>query len=126
VLILDAFSGDSIPAHLLTAEAFQVYRRHMNRNGVIAVHISNRHLKLEPVLLRQAEHAGMKCVRVVNRGESRKAVMLSKWMLVTNNERFLNLPEIADVSGKYTKQPGSNFPLWTDQYNNLFQIVNVF
>jgi SAM-dependent methyltransferase len=126
VLVLDAFSGDSIPAHLLTAEAFQVYRRHLKPDGIIAVHISNRHLRLEPVVLRQAEHAGMKCVRVINRGESRQAVMLSKWMLVTNNERFLSQPEVVAVSGKYSKRPGSSFPLWTDQYNNLFQIVNIF
>ena len=126
VLILDAFSGDSIPAHLLTAEAFQVYRRHLKPDGVIAVHISNRHLRLEPVVLRQAEHAAMKCVRVVNRGESRQAVMLSKWMLMTNNKDFLELPEINAVTGKYTKQPGASFPLWTDCYNNLFQIVNIF
>lgn len=126
VLVLDAFSGDSIPTHLLTDEAFGVYRRHLRPDGVIAVHVSNRHLQLEPVLLRQAEHSGMKCIQVVNRADNSQAVMLSKWMLLTNNRTFLSSPEVSAVARTFSKKPGSTFPLWTDQYNNLFQILNIF
>ena len=50
ILALDAFSGDAIPVHLLTREAFEIYLRHMKPGGIIAVHISNRHLDLEPVV----------------------------------------------------------------------------
>ena len=51
LLVLDAFSSDAIPVHLLTKEAFEVYERHLNTNGVIAVHISNHYLDLEPVVV---------------------------------------------------------------------------
>src|SRR5208283_1816496 len=54
LLALDAFSGDAIPVHLLTKEAFDIYERHMNTNGVIAVHISNHYLDLEPVVVNLA------------------------------------------------------------------------
>ncbi|MBI2477981.1 MAG: fused MFS/spermidine synthase [Planctomycetia bacterium] len=56
IIALDAFSGDAIPAHLLTREAFAEYLRHLNDDGVIAVHISNRHLDLTPVIGGMAEH----------------------------------------------------------------------
>jgi hypothetical protein len=126
VLILDAFSGDSIPSHLLTQEAFHLYRRHLKPSGVMALHISNRHLKLEPVVLSQAEHLGMKCVQIVNDSDARQAVLMSKWMLVTNNESFLAQPEIRSVARTFRRQPGPGFPLWTDRYNNLFQILTLF
>ncbi|MGE3775601.1 MAG: spermidine synthase [Pirellulaceae bacterium] len=126
VLVLDAFSGDSIPAHLLTQEAFALYRRHLKPDGVLAVHISNRHLRLEPVILRQAEHLGLQCVEVVNRGDAANAVLLSKWMLVTSNDPFLQQPEIASVARRFSKKPGTDLPLWTDRYNNLFQILSIF
>ena len=64
VLVLDAFSGDAIPTHLLTREAFDVYLRHLAPKGVIAVHISNRHLNLAPVVRQAAEYCGMKCSRI--------------------------------------------------------------
>src|SRR5437867_1373560 len=56
LLALDAFSGDAIPVHLLTQEAFALYARHLKTNGIIAVHISNRYLNLDPVLLNVAHH----------------------------------------------------------------------
>src|SRR5256885_11163726 len=52
LLVLDAFSSDAIPVHLLTREAFAVYERHMRAGGIIAVHISNQFLDLEPVVLK--------------------------------------------------------------------------
>jgi protein-L-isoaspartate O-methyltransferase len=126
VLILDAFSGDSIPAHLLTREAFAVYRRHIKPDGVIVVHVSNRHLRLEPVVLRQAEHLRMHCVQVATPGDRERALVTSKWMLMTSNEHFLSRPDVAAVAQAFGRRPGAEFPLWTDQYNNLFQILNAF
>jgi len=126
VLILDAFSGDAIPSHLLTKEAFAIFRRHLKPNGVIAVHISNRHLHLEPVVLSQAEHLNMHCVQILNRPDNAQAILLSNWMLVTNNRTFLENPQIAEVSRTFRKQPGGDFPLWTDRFNNMFQLLNVF
>jgi len=123
VLVLDAFSGDSIPTHLLTKEAFADYRRHLRPDGVIAVHISNHHLRLDPVILRQAEELRMTCCKIVNAADPVLPILLSEWMLLTNNADFLARPEIAPVAIRFRKAADQAFPLWTDQYNNLFQIL---
>ena len=64
LLVLDAFSSDAIPVHLLTKEAFEVYERHLNTNGIIAVHISNHYLDLEPVVVNLARHFGYKLASI--------------------------------------------------------------
>jgi spermidine synthase len=121
VLIVDAFSGDAIPTHLLTAEAFEVYRRHLVPGGVIAVHISNTYLRLAPVVRGVAEHCGMKFVRISDSGDKTRLSSISEWMLVTRNDAFLAAhPQKAD------DEDDDNLvvPLWTDQYSNLFQILS--
>ena len=125
VLVLDAFSSDSIPTHLLTREAVDVYRQHLKPDGVLAVHISNRNLNLAPVVLRLAEDCHMQCVQVVNPNDRKSKVLYSKWMLLTNNQEFLALPEVASVV-RFPHRSAKDFPLWTDQYNNLFQILTIF
>ena len=70
LLVLDAFSGDAIPTHLLTREAFDVYRRHLAPDGAIAVHISNNYLNLAPVVRRLAEHCGMKTTHIWAEGDN--------------------------------------------------------
>ena len=74
LLVLDAFSGDAIPVHLLTKEAFEVYQRHLNTNGVIAVHISNHYLDLEPVVVNLARHFGYKLASI-DYEETRRCVV---------------------------------------------------
>lgn len=118
VLVLDAFSGDTIPTHLLTAEAFAVYRRHLRKKngGVLAFHVSNRYLNLEPVVGRLARYNEM--TAIVVRQDQGDAP--SDWILVTNNEQFLNDPNVKRAS---TRLPLYDSPLWTDQYSNLMQLL---
>jgi hypothetical protein len=118
VLVLDAFSGDAIPTHLLTREAFEVYLRHMRPDGIIAVHVSNGYLRLAPVARRLAEHFGMKAVRISNVGDEERLIDGSEWVLVTRNEEFLKL----HAENIMTAADGAA-PLWTDQYSNLFQAL---
>jgi hypothetical protein len=120
VLVLDAFSGDSIPAHLLTEEAFRIYRPHVAPGGVIAVHISNRYLYLAPVVKGLAEHFGLDTVRIDTPSDESRAINHCDWMLLTDNRDFLRA-----VKPSPPKEAGDDFtvPLWTDQYNNLFQIL---
>ncbi len=126
VLILDAFSSDSIPIHLLTREAFDVYQRHLKPDGIIAVHVSNRHLRLAPVVLKLAEHLGMKCVKVDNPRDPQRGVLAAEWMLMTHNPTFFLHEVIQPVAIHFNDQPNSGFPLWTDQYNNLLQIMKTY
>ncbi len=118
VLVLDAFSGDTIPTHLLTDEAFAVYRRHLREHneGVIAFHVSNRYLNLVPVVERLARHHGMKSTIVSQyQGDTP-----SDWILATNNEQFLDDPAVKKASRRL---PQLDSLLWTDQYSNLIQLL---
>jgi hypothetical protein len=122
VIALDAFSGDAIPAHLLTLEAFEQYARHLLPEGVIAVHISNRHLDLLPVVGGIAERLGIPAHLVESIDDGLPGDASSDWVLLTHNEEFLAheaITEVAeDIAGTYTP-----VPLWTDRYSNLFQIL---
>jgi hypothetical protein len=122
VLALDAFSGDAIPAHLLTKEAFAEYFRHLDPQGVIAVHVSNRHLDLIPVVGGLAEHFSIPAVMIEAGDDGETGEAGSDWLLLTHSQEFLADPMVAgladEVQGTYTP-----IPLWTDQYSNLFQIL---
>jgi hypothetical protein len=120
VLVLDAFSGDSIPAHLLTEEAFEIYRPHVAPGGVIAVHITNRYLYLAPVVRGLARHFGLDTVRIYTPDDKTRAIGHSDWMMLTNNQDFLRAVK---PSPPPDAEDDFSVPLWTDQYNNLFQIL---
>jgi SAM-dependent methyltransferase len=125
VIALDAFSGDAIPAHLLTVEAFAVYLRHLKPTGVIAVHTSNRHLKLEPIVALIARHYAMQAVGVHVEDAEGVGDSASEWLLVTNNEDFLHTRAIVEGSSPLDP-PDPGIRVWTDQYSNLFQILTAW
>jgi hypothetical protein len=122
VVALDAFSGDAIPAHLLTVEAFATYLRHLRADGVIAVHVSNRHLDLRPIVAHLAAIYEMQVVEVDADDQGGAADSSSDWLLVTNNEEFLNDQMVIDASTE-VDAADPTIRVWTDQYSNLFQIL---
>jgi spermidine synthase len=119
-LVLDAFSGASPPTHLLTREAFDIYRRHVGPDGVIAINVTNYHLNLEPVVRGLAEHFGYKIVRVRSASDETRLVKFADWMLLSNNEDFLRC---VHSSGAKKSKESIHVPLWTDHYSNLWQIL---
>ena len=121
VLVLDAFTGDAIPVHLLTAEAIAVYARHLRPDGIFAAHISNRYLDLKPVILGAAKHLGWEA-RLIELQYSHEDIgeASSDWMLVTQNERFLNSPAVTVAVSRATLPSPV---LWTDQRNDLLRIL---
>jgi hypothetical protein len=121
VLSVDAFSGDAIPVHLLTREAFASYARAITQEGVIAFHISNRYLDLAPVLEQNAHDAGFQAVLVADRPSDIGLLTSSDWVLVTRSTEFLRQPEIAAYSTPIVPRRGLRE--WTDQFSNLFQIL---
>jgi spermidine synthase len=122
LLALDAFSSDAIPVHLLTAEAFGVYLEHLKPDGVIAVHVSNRYLDLEPVVRDLAEHHGMRAVLIADDAEEEWWNYRTSWMLITRNEDFLELPEIGEVVSA-PEIDEKRRRLWTDDYASLFDVL---
>ncbi len=118
VLAVDAFSGDSIPVHLITLEAVGAYLRHMQPRGVIAFHVSNRFLDLKPVLLAIAERHGLEYAFVHETGDDGSTT--SDWILLTRHKPFILRPEIVASTEPVAPQPG--WRLWTDAYNNILQV----
>jgi hypothetical protein len=119
ILVLDAFSGDSIPTHLLTAEAFQLYFSRLQANGVLAVHVTNRYLDLGPVVRTLAENAGRDARLVQNAANPTAGVLDATWVLVTGNRELLPVFDRAA-----TPWPARPLPrLWTDDYSNLFGVL---
>jgi SAM-dependent methyltransferase len=123
VLIVDAFSGDAIPAHLITVQALEIYRRHLAPGGIVAFHVSNRFLSLAPVVDQLAKNAGMQAVRVTSPEDLIRQVFFSEWVLVTANAEFLANPEIVRASQPIGIPAGLR--LWTDDYSSLFPIIQV-
>ncbi|MCW5593046.1 MAG: fused MFS/spermidine synthase, partial [Burkholderiales bacterium] len=118
VLAVDAFSGDSIPVHLITLEAVGAYLRHMNPRGVIAFHVSNRFLDLKPVLLAIAEKHGLEYAFVHETSDDGSTT--SDWVLLTRWKPLILRPEIVASTEPVAPQP--DWRLWTDAYNNLLQV----
>ena len=121
VLAVDAFSGDAIPVHLLTKEAFSLYLRHLKPSGVLAIHTSNTYLDLPPVVQLLANDAGYPARLVTNDDDRRTLVDASDWVLVTRNKRFLEELETSVFVDTINVPP--HLRLWTDDYNNVFRIL---
>ena len=121
LLILDAFSGDAIPLHLLTREAFEIYQLHLDPDGVIALLIDTWHLDFGPVVRGLADHFGFHVLRLTTGGGPREN-WGSDWMLLTKNETFYQGPALS----QYRRVPlgrGGYGRLWTDEYTSLFQVL---
>jgi hypothetical protein len=120
VIVLDAFSSDSIPVHLLTREALDLYLKHLRGpDGVIAVHVSNRALDLQPVVWSLADALHLRTALIST--PEHKDVYASDWVLVTPSENALRDSMIAKAT---TPRPVSQpLRLWTDDYHNLFRIL---
>ena len=121
VLAVDAFSGDAIPVHLLTKEAFAVYFQHLKPEGILAVHTSNTYLNLAPVVKMLAEDADYATRLIASDEEAPRLISSADWVLVTRNQEFLNKPET--FAGSQIIDVPSGLRLWTDDYNNLFEIL---
>jgi hypothetical protein len=121
VLVLDTFSSDSIPVHLVTKEAFALYLAHLAPQGIIAAHITNLHLDLQPVFWQLAKHYDLSMRRVNYPGDSNGG-FASHWILLARDPGLLDIPAIREHSMDLADY-STSIKLWTDDYSNLFQIL---
>jgi hypothetical protein len=121
VIVVDAFSGDAIPVHLLTREALALYRQHLRPDGIIAFHVSNQYIDLEPVVAGIAGNAGLRAVSVHSHGEEQTGLYYADWILVTANQAFLDQPEI--VNNGFPTPLKAAARLWTDNYSSVFPLL---
>jgi hypothetical protein len=119
VLAIDAFSGDAIPVHLLTREAFALYREALRDDGVLAVHVSNHYLDLPPIVRGLAAEQGWQVVMIETADDTARALDSSTWMLVTNNAALLEAASPAVTE----PEPGARTLVWTDAFSSLLQVL---
>lgn len=122
VLVVDAFSGDAIPLHLLTTEAVALYKKHLAPGGVLAFHISNQHVDLEPEVLQLAKASGMQARVVSTRANEERGEFIATWMLVSADAGFFNIPAVFNASQQPSDTP--HVRVWTDDYSSLLPILD--
>jgi hypothetical protein len=125
VLAIDAFSSDAIPVHLLTRECYQTYWYHLKGDGILAVHISSRYFNLSPVVRALADldqEEGMKSLLVADDGNPSQATDATRWILVTNNQQFLQAKEVEEATTAW-KDDDPPPMLFTDDYSNLLRLL---
>ncbi|HEX2722705.1 MAG TPA: fused MFS/spermidine synthase [Gemmatimonadaceae bacterium] len=125
VLIVDAFSSDAIPVHLLTREAFSVYRRVLDDHGVLMVHISNKHLNLKPVVAALAKDAGLLSLlgeHDPDPGEEAKDLDYpSDWVVLARRRDDFGALAADSSWTALTARP--DFPVWNDDYSNIVRVI---
>jgi spermidine synthase len=133
-LIIDAFSSDAIPVHLLTREALELYLGTLKEGGLLAVHVSNRHFDLVPVLARLGEDAGLRVAGIETASLGQYLSARSTWVFLSRDERRirslvrlahgrraqLGLGRDAIAVRRPPADALAGTPLWTDEYSNLF------
>lgn len=120
-LVIDAFSSDVIPAHLLTQEAFELYWQRLSKNGILIIHISNNHIDLLPVI--QAHSAYFDKALIKFKHSANKLTALgSEWVVLTSNQLFLDAIEISELS-PIKSYPSTQLVRWTDQKNSSLPLI---
>jgi hypothetical protein len=125
VLGIDAFSGDSIPMHLVTREAMAIYLKHLNPDGVIVFQATNRFIDLLPVVKRLAAEFGLQAVNISDSPDEDSGpeywYSATDQVIVTRNRRLLGWPGIAEAAQPIADRP--DLPVFTDAHHNLLRIL---
>lgn len=116
VLVLDAFSSDSIPVHLLTLESFDAYLRHLKPDGVLCVHVTNRYIDLLPVVGAAARARGLFWVLIEDAGMGNE-IMSSDWVLMARDPG-----RVARYDTRLNPDTRAIEP-WTDDHSNIFHLL---
>jgi len=120
VLAVDAFSGDAIPVHLLTREAFETYWQHLDPvDGIIAIHVSSRHVNLLPVV--QAAASYFHADSVIRFEAAQGPILSNCWVLLTRSPGLLKTMGLQQVLPPDIKPVPPR--LWTDDYSDIFRLI---
>lgn len=121
VLVVDAFSGDAIPTHLLTQEAFALYWLHLKSKGVLALHISNTHLDLKALTRTLAKTVNKEALYIKTQA-THADENDAEWVLITDNEQFLTQYTVKKLTTPWPASSDKTL-LWTDDYSNLLSVL---
>jgi spermidine synthase len=121
LLVIDAFSGDAIPSHLLTKEAMQLYMSHLAKNGIIAIHTSNTYLNFLPVTIALAQQQGCSHYWITSELEPTKGLFPATWALISRDpelEQWLAMKGIKPIQSQHIDPI-----LWTDDFNTILPLL---
>ncbi|MFI5071602.1 MAG: spermidine synthase [Terriglobales bacterium] len=121
LLAIDAFSGDAIPLHLLTREAFSLYRSHLKSRGILAVHISNIYLDLQSVVFGTTDSMDLRSVLIHDKDDPQNHIYASDWILITDNQDSFDDPAIQKA---VAQKLNPKRLVWTDDFSNLLRVLN--
>jgi hypothetical protein len=121
VLVMDAFTSDAVPVHLLTREAYRIYLRHLKPDGVLVINISNRYLDLEPVVAQGGAELGWSGVTILDDGDLEPFYNSSTWMILSPQPEFFLQPQFQDES-VHPMKTRRGFRAWTDDYSDIIAI----
>ena len=123
VLLVDAFSGDAIPVHLLTREAFELYWSHLKPDGILAIHITNSFFDLADVVRTLAAESGRVAAPIRDEGDQFYGFG-SHWVVISSNEKFLQHPAIESRIRDGWTRPLVHELHWTDDHSNLLEVLS--
>jgi len=121
LLVLDAFSGDSIPVHLLTKEAFSIYFRHLKPAGMLAANVSNSYLDIKSIVERLSAYFGKEAVVIHSGGNTEDRTLEATWVLVANSSGLFEALHIKSAGGASGARTVGD--VWTDDYSNLLHAL---
>jgi hypothetical protein len=121
---MDAFTSDAVPMHLLTAEAFKIYAKHLKPDGVIAINISNRYLNLQNVVSSAAKSAGFSGIQIYDEGSSQPYYVGNTWTLFNRDKNFFNHANFQNTD-LTVLEPDPKFRPWTDDYSDIIHILDL-
>ena len=123
VLAVDAFSDDTIPVHLLTLQAIELYVSHLRRDdSILAVHISNRYLDLSPIVFRLAAEVGLNAMIVSDSGDTGAGGNASSWVVLAKDAEVFGSTAFANTDSWV---PTASEHIWTDDYSSLLPVIDV-
>ncbi len=122
ILVLDAFSSDAVPVHLLTSQAMEIYLKHLKPDGVLAFHLSSVHLDLIQVVRKLAEHFRLHCLWLETYPDEQFGALSSDWLLLSPSKEPLENPLLQSAASPLPESAAS-IDLWTDDRIRLLQIL---
>lgn len=132
LLVMDAFSSDAIPTHLVTLEAIDLYLQKLKQDGIIAINISNRFINLEPVLINLAQQLKLVSYNQIDRTitpeQKSQGKTASQWMILAKNPESLGIlttdsrwHSSTKIDTKHNSQP----TVWTDDFSDIWQVLRL-
>lgn len=121
VLIVDAFSGDAIPVHLITSEAFRLYLRHLNEKGVLAFHVSNKFMDLKPLILGLTKQAKLTIGYIPSSEDANRGTFEAHWILVSKDPDYFGDEVVRSALRPFPEY--AEYVVWSDDFSNLLDLL---